>query len=99
MSRFVVFANFCAKDTSATADFKLLDKKLRRETTVSSHEQVQGHPGTPPTPRVEATGYRRSKPNFQNLKSFSVLKIQLLTTETLTFKSCPCSASILFYLL
>ena len=57
MSRFVVFANFCAKDTSATADFKLLDKKLRRETTVSSQEQVQAHPGTPPTPGVEATGY------------------------------------------
>ena len=52
MCRFVVFANFCAKDTSATADFQLLDMKLRREV----YSQLSGTgAGTPLN--VEATGY------------------------------------------
>ena len=52
MYRFVVFANFCAKDTSAMADFKLVDMQLNREV----YSQLSGTgAGTPLN--VEATGY------------------------------------------
>lgn len=43
MCRFVVFANFCAKDTSATADFKLVDMQLNRE-VYSQLRNRQAHP-------------------------------------------------------